>query len=881
MKNWIKKKQQSSDQTIPSFRPHHIAGIHIALIYVGLAVVWLTGSHQLPADASGSIYFTKDVLFVTVTGLLFYLLITRTHQAIQRSEQTARYSEAQFRLLFDAAPVAISITRQDGTILSVNPLLAEMLGYTVDEIIGRNSAELHGNPTQQAFLQETLQKHGSVKNFGFRVRDKDGKYDWTLMDAELIEFKTETRLISTIRAVNEPRQAIRESEKYYSSLFKTSKEALFVVDSVTGRVEATNPAAQKMYGYTLKEFQQLVPLKLTRDTAGAAVLIGAFQQEHNRPWDYPFGYHKRKDGSLFPVEISSIGFMSEGRHKVFSIIIDASERLYVDRRQRQNATAFESLGDSVIITNAQRIIVAVNEAFTSITGYSKAEVLGQPLSILKSNRHDDAFYFTIWGSINSTGNWHGEIWSQRKNGKSHLGWQTISVIKDTSEEITHYVVAESDISSLKQSQGRLESLAHHDSMTRLPNRLMFSAQLRHALLHAEREQRQPALLLLDLDGFKHINESMGHPAGDEVLAKVAERLLGLMRKEDMVARFSADEFIVLLEDLEHSQSVALVAQKMMDGFDDPFMIHGCELFLSASIGIALYPQDGRDELTLLKNVDAAMYQAKNQGRRNYQFYTAELTTCATERVRLEACMRRAIEREEFQLYYQPQNDLNTGRIIGVEALLRWENEEFGWVPPLKFVPLAEQLGLMLPIGEWVLRTACLQMRSWRELKLPITRISINISGQQIQRKNLLATVQRALDESGLEPEYLELEITETFIMQYADSAIRLLVQLREMGVSLAIDDFGTGYSSLSYLKQLPIHKLKIDRSFISDIICSADDAAITKAIVALGQSLDLRVIAEGIETKEQESLLMALGCNEGQGYYYSPPVPAEAFKHLL
>jgi diguanylate cyclase (GGDEF)-like protein/PAS domain S-box-containing protein len=438
-----------------------------------------------------------------------------------------------------------------------------------------------------------------------------------------------------------------------------------------------------------------------------------------------------------------------------------------------------------------------------------------------------------------------------------------------------------DISQIKESQADLDHLAHHDALTGLPNRLLWTERLDHAIRRAERHDVSLAVIFIDLDNFKHINDSLGHPMGDLLLQKVATALQGILRAEDTIARIGGDEFVLLFEEIAGAEAAIVMARKLMALFDRPFVLDGQEISATASLGICLYPGDGKDPDALLRNADAAMYRAKEAGRNNYHFYTEELTRRSIERVRMENALRQALKTDELHLVYQPQVDLRTGRVVGVEALIRWQHAEMGLVMPDRFIALAEESGLIHPIGEWVLRTACRQGRAWLDRGVEFGRIAINISGRQIQQGLLPQQVRRLLEETGLPAASLELEVTEGFIMRQAEAAIDQLAELRGLGVTLAIDDFGTGYSSLSYLKQLPIHKLKIDRSFVRDIPDDPNDMAITAAVIAMGISLGLTVIAEGVESDAQVDFLCQHDCHEGQGYLFSPPIRAEAMAAFL
>ncbi|MFH1879499.1 MAG: EAL domain-containing protein [Bacillota bacterium] len=433
----------------------------------------------------------------------------------------------------------------------------------------------------------------------------------------------------------------------------------------------------------------------------------------------------------------------------------------------------------------------------------------------------------------------------------------------------------------KQAEERIRHLAHYDELTGLANRSMFSQRLSHALAQARRNGMQLAVLFIDLDRFKNINDTLGHEAGDSVLKEVAERLRGCLRETDTVGRLSGDEFVVLLEGIPQSMHCAEVAQKILATVARPFALDTQEFHLTASIGISTYPADSEDLQSLLKNSDVAMYRAKELGRNNFQFYSAQMNIHTLERLAMESDLRGALERNEFVLHYQPKVDIRSGRIIGMEALVRWQHPTKGLIPPMQFIPLAEETGLIVPIGEWVLRTACARNKSWQEQGMPPLCISVNLSARQFTYENLLQDVTRVLNETGLDAAFLELEITESMVMHDPEHAIELLNKLKAMGISISIDDFGAGYSSLSYLKRFPIDRVKIDRSFIKGLPLDGDDAAITQAIIAMAHGLKLKVIAEGAETGEQLSFLRAHECDEVQGFYFSKPLPEHEFFLLV
>ena len=559
------------------------------------------------------------------------------------------------------------------------------------------------------------------------------------------------------------------------------------------------------------------------------------------------------------------------------IIHDTSELKMSEHELSLAAKVFENMSEAVIITDAENNFVSVNPAFTKMTGYTQDEILGKNPSIMSSGQHDAEFYQQMWDEIIKNGYWQGEIWNRRKNNEIYPKWLSIVAVQDSNNKIQNYIAVSSDISERKAADERIHFMAHYDALTGLPNRVLLHDRLLQAILHAKRKNTKVAILFLDLDRFKIINDTLGHSVGDLLLQAVAKRLQKCVRATDTVARIGGDEFIIVLNDLVDSDLVGKVAQKIMTTIAESFLIREQELHTTTSIGISLFPADGVANEELISNADVAMYRAKENGKNTYQFFTSSMNTSSYERLTVENKLRRALERQEFILHYQPQVDSGTGKIIGAEALVRWQNPEIGLVPPDMFISLAEENGLIVPIGEWVLREACRQNAEWQKLGLPKLTVAVNLSAMQFHQKNLTDMIAEALKETGLHSDWLELEITESGIMKHGN-AISTLNELRDMGIKLSIDDFGTGYSSLSHLKKFPLNKLKIDKSFVDDITTDHDDAAIASAIISMAKSLHLKVIAEGVENKEQLAFLQSQGCYEIQGYFFSRPLPAKDFK---
>ncbi len=548
---------------------------------------------------------------------------------------------------------------------------------------------------------------------------------------------------------------------------------------------------------------------------------------------------------------------------------------------RQAAIVFESTHEGVLITDAAGTIVAANPAFTESSGYSADEVIGQNPRILKSELQPINLAQGMWAALSKTGSWQGEVCNRRKDGNSYTEWLRINGVRDTTGKVSHFVGVYSDVAAIKETQARIHHLAHHDPLTDLPNRMLLSDRLGHAIERARRDNYRVAVLFLDLDRFKSINDTLGHGVGDTVLREVAVRLQRRVRAEDTVARLGGDEFMIVIDHLRHLEEAGLVAQKALDALAEEIKVDERQFYLTGSIGISLFPDDGSNVDELIKNADTAMYRAKERGRNGLHYYTSALSTDALEHFELENSLRLALERNEFELHYQPQRELASGRLVGVEALLRWRHPDHGIIPPDRFIPVAEDVGLMVPIGTWVLRTACHQARLWVDAGLPPLKMAVNLSGSQITREDLPDLVARALQDSRLDPECLELEITESFVMHQPERAIATLERLREMGLSLAIDDFGTGHSSLSHLKRIPSHVLKIDRSFVRDMPSDPNDEVIARAIIAMGHALSLKVVAEGIENTAQAEALEDAGCDGGQGYLFGRPLPVREAYALL
>lgn len=600
------------------------------------------------------------------------------------------------------------------------------------------------------------------------------------------------------------------------------------------------------------------------------------------------------------VPLAEYNRLADKEHRVYAIthgllwllgvfgIATVSQRSRLNLLEREHSVAELALAAQVfdnglqgtLITDANGTILRVNRMFTEITGYSAEEAVGTTPRLLKSEHQDAAFYEDMWQQLTSQGSWQGELWDRRKNGQSFAVWQNISSVRDENGDIRYFIGMIQDITEQKVASERIQHLAHYDLLTGLPNRQLFSDRLQHALNRAARDGTKLAVMFVDLDHFKKVNDSLGHYAGDQLLIAAAARLSSCVREADTVARLGGDEFTLLIEDVPVLSEVDRLLERLQQKLSEPLRLDHHELFIGASIGVALYPRDGDSAEALLKNADTAMYRAKSGGRGRYSYFDESMSAASKRQLTLETALRYAVERQELILHYQAQASFDHARITAFEALVRWQCPEYGLIAPNDFIPLAEETGLIIPIGRWVMQTACRQAMAWNPAA-DGPGIAVNVSAVQLLEPGFAGEVAALLAETGLAPQRLEIEITESSVIGHLADAITVLSQLRDLGIHIAVDDFGTGYSSLAYLKRLSVNRLKIDRSFVQDIPGNASDAALVQAIVSMAHSIGLTTIAEGVETEAQRKFLADLGCEQYQGYLLARPLPAEAAGQLL
>ena len=688
-------------------------------------------------------------------------------------------------------------------------------------------------------------------------------------------------LRKSVRRLRQLDQERMRADQRYRLLFEQARDGIVIVDPQTRRFIEYNTVAHQQLGYSREEFAAMgiADIEVIETPEDTAQRIESIRM---RGWDDFETVQRHKDGSFRDVQVIVQMLTLDHRLVMYCSFRDITERKAAERALHLYANIFRHSGEGIVITDSDNRIIQVNPAFTRFTGYTLEDIRGENPRILSAGRTARETYQKMWADLlGESGFWQGELWDRRKTGSIYPKWAAISSIRDKDGEISNYIASFTDISERKAAEERIDYLAHFDVLTGLPNRYSLESRLGQVLLTARREKVPVAVMFIDLDRFKVINDSLGHHIGDLLLAAVADRLQTSVRESDIVSRLGGDEFVVVLTGIAAAVDAAPISEKILRGIGEPYLIEGYSLHTSPSIGISIFPDDGTDSEALMKAADTAMYHAKEQGRNNSQFFTAGMNAAAGERLELERELRTALREGQLELHYQPQIRTRDDRICAVEALLRWRHPVRGLVPPLKFIPIAEESGQIETLGLWVLDEACGQLAAWRAEGIAGLRMAVNLSAHQLRSPDLVEAVRNALDRHGLRQGDLELEVTESAAMADPEGAIDQLYALQTLGIHLAIDDFGTGYSSLAYLKLLPIQTLKLDRAFVRDIESDENDAAISAATLALAHGLGLKVVAEGVETEGQSRFLRQHGCDFLQGYLYGRPEPAAVATELL
>ncbi|PYQ27283.1 MAG: hypothetical protein DMF56_21145 [Acidobacteria bacterium] len=818
----------------------------------------------------------------------------------KRAEKALQQSEEKYRVIFDYAPVGIYQSTREGRIVTANAAMARMLGYdTVEELLAKNlETDVYADAKQRDELIRRFEPFGYANNLELQWRRKNGIPIWVQLNAHAIHSPsgalyfegfvydvTERKAAAeSVAAANTQRKAVLDSATRVS----------IIATDAEGMITVFNSGAERMLGYSAEEvttqrsllelhdpnevahYAEVLSIEFHRPIEGFDVLVlrAALEDVEEREWTYI-----RKNGEAITVVVSVTALRAEDGSVTgfLHVATDVTARKHAEELLRKQSAAMTASMDGIGILDDRLEFTYVNDSFAKLFGYQRpSEILGRSLCDLYEPHEQVRFITSIVPLVHQRGRWRGEATGLRRDGAPFP--QEISLTALGSDGIVCIV---RDITERTYAEEQIKHLAYHDALTNLPNRLLFKDRLTVALSHANREGSRLAVLFLDLDRFKVINDSLGHNIGDQLLQAVAVRVQTCVRESDTVARLGGDEFTILLPNLHRSDDAAPIAQKIIEAIRYPFHIEGREFFSTTSIGISLFPEDGTDAETLIKNADTAMYQAKELGRDNYQLFNAHVNAKALQRIALEHGLRKALMNDEMAVHYQPIFDLRSGRITGMEALLRWTHPVLGSIPPATFIPLAEATGVMIPIGSWALAEACRQAKEWHDAGFQSLSLAVNLSVTQLQQTDLVDFVAGVLRNTGLPARLLELEITESSAMHSPETSVRTLYDLKKLGLRISLDDFGTGHSSLSYLKRFPIDTLKIDQSFVHDITSDPDTAAIVTAIIAMAHSLRLKVVAEGVEFTEQANFLRKHGCDQMQGFLIKPPVAAADFLALV
>ncbi len=839
---------------------------------------------HLMADEPENFLATYDALLKVICLDMVFAL--NTYFKADRIEilRVKNYAEQ----IIASMPSGVMVVDTALKIRSLNPVMCRMFQVAAErDAIDRPLSDVIPNSTLSDSLKQVLATGKNKRDLLVSLADENGKRHFQF-DVSAALLAEQCILLLVAQDVTERVRSQEELRRFRMAL-DSSIDAVYLIDRAKMRFIDANETALATLGYSYDELLQLGPQDLKPDDGELEKILRRFDdiiQSKNKTGMIET-VHQRKDGSRLPVEVYLRAVQSEGRQLLVAVVRDITARLAAEAVLRESEERFRVAFNQAAVGLAhvapEGRWLMVNNKLCEIVGYSKKELLSMAYQDI--THPEDLVADWALGRRMIAGELDEKTREKRyrhKNGYYIWVNLTSSMVRDADGNPKYYSTVVEDISRRKQIEEELLHLANHDALTSLPNRSLLLDRLAQALVFANRSSSQVAVMLIDLDRFKNINDSLGHDVGDKIIMEIGRRLSASVRVGDTIARLGGDEFVLITPDVVREDAVAIMAQQVLEALSRPMTIQGHEFYPTGSIGISMFPKDGADAQALLKNADTAMYRAKDAGRNNFQFYAHEMNSRALDRLKLEGGLRRALEREEFTLHYQPQMDILTGCIIGVEALLRLQVPGQGTVFPGDFIPIAEETGLIVPIGEWALRTACMQRKAWQDDEtLPTVKIAVNLSARQFKQQNIVKMVSRVLDETGCRPEWLELEITETVIMEDPEAAAETLHKLGSMGVHLSIDDFGTGYSSLSYLKRFPINALKIDKSFVRDITTDADDAAIAKAVIALAHSLKLTVIAEGVESVEQLDFLREQKCDQVQGYYLSRPMTVEKLASFM
>ncbi len=786
-------------------------------------------------------------------------------------------AEARWRTLTEHSQNQIMFLDPAGTILFINHSLAmwdvqKALGQSIyDSLSEQDASKFNRN-----FERVLSSGKSDILEFQFSSMDNES-YTYEM---RIYPVKEENKIIALITDTRDVTEQVQQQIKLEQShallntvisnspviILAFDDKGLFTLSEGKG-LEILGSKPGSVVGESIFDIYKNYPQVLSdAETALSGVFVESMVTINGRTYQTHYNPILNEQGQVCTV---------------IGVANDITTTMQIESQMRIISTALEQTTDMIMVTNVNGIIEYVNPSFEAITGYSQAETLGKNPRIINSGKQDQSFYEKMWATLLKGENFSDVFINTRKDGSIYYEEKTITPVRTESKEITHFIATGKDISERMRTQERLHYMAHHDALTKLPNRTLFLDRLHQAMARAQWHNRLIAVIFMDLDQFKEVNDNFGHDIGDQLLIQLTQRLSSSVRSGDTIARFGGDEFAILLDDIASEKDISLLAKKILDTLAPSFTVQGHESQVTASIGVSIFPSDGNDSETLIRNADVAMYRAKHLGRNNYQFYSNEMSARAFERLSLENSLRHALKRQEFFLLYQPQIDSRSDTITGVEALLRWQHPDLGVISPNDFVPLLEETGLIVSVGDWALKTACKQAVKWHQSGFDSLRMCVNLSSRQFNNPDFIQSFHRIITETEIKPELLELELTESMLMRNASKTISALNTLSHHGIHIAIDDFGTGYSSLNYLRRFPITTLKIDRSFVRDVLEDADDAAIASAIIVMAQSLNLNVVAEGVENIEQLNFLKERQCYEIQGNYFSAAVDADAITAML
>ncbi|MCE5272175.1 EAL domain-containing protein [bacterium] len=840
---------------------------------------WATGTELpgQPAGLEGECFCLYEAggLISGVCGII------REDAAPDARKTSPGEIESLYRLLSENTTDLISRHSDEGVFLYLSPACENLLGYCPEELLG-DSIYNYFHPDD---LNTVIRAHSNILRksehytIRYRIRHKDGHYAWfettnrTIRDpksGKTREIIAVSRDISD-RVLVETR--LRESENLSRTMLDATTDSAFLFDTRAVCLAVNNIGASRLnrkpeeiVGRSMADLFPS-PVYEFRQKIFDSVIS---RRESMRVQDERQGFHF--DTFYSPIlddqgEVTMVALFAQ----------DITERVGYEQKLKLFEKVFENTLEGILITDSAANILAVNASFQTITGYSSEEVTGRNPSLLRSDRHDAEFFSRMWNSLLQSGYWSGEIWNRRKSGEAYPEWLSISAIRDRHDKPVQYVAVFHDITEVKHKEEQIRIQAYYDALTGLPNRSLLKDRLSVAISHAQRTRQKLAVIFIDLDNFKHVNDSLGHQAGDQLLLGVADRLRRLTRREDTVSRLSGDEFLVVMTELTDERYALLAVERILEEFQKPFRISDHELLVTTSIGIAFFPEDSTEPEDLIRCADIAMYQAKKQGKNNFRLFTNEMNEKVIQRLSREENLRRALDQDELRVYFQPRLNAASGKVGGMEALSRWVKPDGQVIGPENYISLAEETGLILPLGERVIELACQETMKLAAAGYPDLRLGVNLSPRQFSQKKILEKIKDILARTSFPPTRLVVEITESTLFEDVERTNNLLVELSELGVSLAVDDFGTGYSSLNRLKRLPIDELKVDRSFVMDLEQDPDDACIVRTIINMAKGLRMRVTAEGVETPGQLDFLVKSGCDEVQGFLFGRPMPPEKF----